>query len=369
MLDITVNGTKRRANVAPRTHLADFLREELLLTGTHIGCEHGVCGACTLLVDGQPTRSCLTFAAMCDGAQVQTIEGLEQDAAMTALRDAFTKKHALQCGYCTPGMLVTARDIVLRLPDADDDRVRLELAGHLCRCTGYNGIVRAIRHVLEAQKLQSFAGGPVPSTVLPVLSPLGATTPAAVIAAPRAVLPAKDGLEQSIFLSASPDAVWAAVQDPALIAACVPGARLISVEGSLIEGEMLSSLGPIQARFTGKATLSLDAVDRRGSLVGEGRDAITGTLLSGTAGFVVLPAESGSEIRLSIGYALRGTLAQLARPAIVSVFAADLASQVGANLDARLRGVAAPAATTLGAGAMVMRVLWQAIRQLLGKGR
>ena len=98
MLDITVNGTKRRANVAPRTHLADFLREELLLTGTHIGCEHGVCGACTLLVDGQPTRSCLTFAAMCDGAQVQTIEGLEQDAAMTALRDAFTKKHALQCG-------------------------------------------------------------------------------------------------------------------------------------------------------------------------------------------------------------------------------------------------------------------------------
>ena len=144
-----VNDVAVDAEVAPRTHLADFLREDLLLTGTHIGCEHGVCGACTILLDGEPVRSCITLAATCGGRDVKSIEGLEHDPVMSALRTAFSAEHALQCGYCTPGMLVTARDIVLRLPDADEDRIRLELAGNLCRCTGYNGIVRAIRLVLK----------------------------------------------------------------------------------------------------------------------------------------------------------------------------------------------------------------------------
>ena len=144
-----VNDVAVNAEVAPRTHLADFLREDMLLTGTHIGCEHGVCGACTILLDGEPVRSCITLAATCAGRDVKSIEGLEDDPIMSALRKAFSAEHALQCGYCTPGMLVTARDIVLRLPDADEDRVRLELAGNLCRCTGYNGIVRAIRLVLK----------------------------------------------------------------------------------------------------------------------------------------------------------------------------------------------------------------------------
>ena len=148
-VSLTVNGRAISAVVAPRTHLADFLREHLLLTGTHLGCEHGVCGACTLLIDDAPARSCIAFAAVCEGAQVQTIEGLEHDPIITMLRAAFTAEHALQCGYCTPGMLVTARDIVLRLPSADADRIRLELAGNLCRCTGYVGIVRAIQRVLR----------------------------------------------------------------------------------------------------------------------------------------------------------------------------------------------------------------------------
>jgi len=148
-VSLTVNGRAVSAQVAPRTHLADFLREHLLLTGTHLGCEHGICGACTLLIDDAPARSCIAFAAACEGARVQTIEGLENDPIMERLRAAFTAEHALQCGYCTPGMLVTARDIVLRLPDADADRIRLELAGNLCRCTGYVGIVRAIQRVLR----------------------------------------------------------------------------------------------------------------------------------------------------------------------------------------------------------------------------
>ena len=151
-VSLTVNGRAVSAEVEPRTHLADFLRERELLTGTNLGCEHGVCGACTLEIDGAPSRSCITYAAACDGAKVRTIEGFDGDEVMEALRAAFTAEHALQCGYCTPGMLMTARDIVLRLPEADEARIRKELSGNLCRCTGYMGIVAAIRQVLEARK-------------------------------------------------------------------------------------------------------------------------------------------------------------------------------------------------------------------------
>ncbi len=145
---VTVNGQRIEADVEPRTHLADFLREQLNLTGTNLGCEHGVCGACTLEIDGVPSRSCITYAVACDGAQVRSIEGMDDDPVMAQLREAFTAEHALQCGYCTPGMLMTARDIVTRLPEADEARIRKELAGNLCRCTGYMGIVAAIRRVL-----------------------------------------------------------------------------------------------------------------------------------------------------------------------------------------------------------------------------
>ena len=151
-LTLTVNGKPVDTQVEPRTTLADFLRDQEGLTGTNLGCEQGVCGACTLTVDGAPTRSCLVRAVACEGQSVRTIESYDDDAVMTQLRAAFTAEHALQCGYCTPGMLATARDIVTRLPHADDQRVRLELSGNLCRCTGYVGIVRAIRRVLDARR-------------------------------------------------------------------------------------------------------------------------------------------------------------------------------------------------------------------------
>src|SRR5215470_13081580 len=140
---LTVNDRLFETQVEPRTHLGDFLRDQLRLTGTHLGCEHGVCGACTVLIDGQPARSCITFAVACDGLDVRSIEGFETDEPMAQLRAAFSREHGLQCGFCTPGMLIAARDVVLRLPDADERRVRVELSGNLCRCTGYVGIVRA----------------------------------------------------------------------------------------------------------------------------------------------------------------------------------------------------------------------------------
>lgn len=149
---LRLNGREVSAVVEPRTHLADYVREHHHCTGTNIGCEQGVCGACTLMVDGVPTRSCITFAVACEGSEVRSIEDFDDDEVMGRLRAAFNAEHALQCGYCTPGMLATARDIVTRLPDADDARIRLELSGNLCRCTGYVGLVRAIRRVLDAQR-------------------------------------------------------------------------------------------------------------------------------------------------------------------------------------------------------------------------
>ena len=161
-LSLTVNGRPVEAAVEPRMHLADFLRDVLRLTGTHLGCEHGVCGACTVLIDGAPARSCIAYAITCDGADVRTIEGFDHDPLMQALRRSFTRHHALQCGYCTPGMLITSHDIVRRLPEADEARVREELSGNLCRCTGYVGIVEAVGAVLAEPPARA-DGTPRPS--------------------------------------------------------------------------------------------------------------------------------------------------------------------------------------------------------------
>ena len=143
-LQLTVNGKDAQMRVEARTSLCDLLRDGLHLTGTHAGCEHGVCGACTVLLDGQPVRACITLAAACDGLAVTTVEGLS-GALIDRLRTAFKAEHALQCGYCTPGMLVSAVDLLERKPAAGEDEIRRDMSGNLCRCTGYVGIVRAIR--------------------------------------------------------------------------------------------------------------------------------------------------------------------------------------------------------------------------------
>ncbi|KZD00007.1 (2Fe-2S)-binding protein [Oceanibaculum pacificum] len=146
-IDLTVNGERISATVPARQHLIDFLRETLSLTGSHIGCEHGVCGACSIRVNGAVVRGCLTLAVQCDGASVDTIEGLSDSGAIADLQSAFHERNALQCGFCTPGMLATGYDIVRRLPDADEARIRRELSGNICRCTGYHAIVDAIETV------------------------------------------------------------------------------------------------------------------------------------------------------------------------------------------------------------------------------
>jgi carbon-monoxide dehydrogenase small subunit len=147
-LDITikVNGVVREGHVEPRTTLVDFLRDDLRLTGTHVGCEHGVCGACSVLLNGDPVRSCCMFAVQADGLEVITVEGLAPTRGeLSPIQDAFCEKHALQCGYCTPGMLIACHALLAQTPHPDEGQIREAISGNLCRCTGYQQIVDAVK--------------------------------------------------------------------------------------------------------------------------------------------------------------------------------------------------------------------------------
>ena len=150
-VSVTVNGKRHERDVDVRSSLADFLREDLDLTGTHLGCEHGVCGACTVLLEGEPVRACLMLAAQADGHEVRTIEGLApSEDALHPLQEAFWAKHGLQCGYCTPGIIMSAAAFLAEKPAPTDGEIREMLSGHLCRCTGYHFIVEAIREAARA---------------------------------------------------------------------------------------------------------------------------------------------------------------------------------------------------------------------------
>ena len=150
---MTVNGDVREATVEPRLTLADFLRERCHLTGTHLGCEHGVCGACTVFVDGNAVRACLMFAVQADGADVTTIEGLgSPDGELSTVQQAFRDCHGLQCGFCTPGFVVSVTALLRDNPNPTDDEIRHGLGGNLCRCTGYQGIIAAVRQAAESNQ-------------------------------------------------------------------------------------------------------------------------------------------------------------------------------------------------------------------------
>jgi carbon-monoxide dehydrogenase small subunit len=160
VIELTVNGESLKVSVDPRTTLADFLREQADARSIHLGCEHGVCGGCTIIINGKIARSCIALAAAMDGAEIWTLEGLREDPAIIQLRESFHQCHGLQCGYCTPGMLITARDIIARYGNPEEKFLREALAGNICRCTGYAGIVKAVQHaaVQLGQRNQEISG-------------------------------------------------------------------------------------------------------------------------------------------------------------------------------------------------------------------
>jgi len=427
MTTIELNRRTLRKEVPARMHLADFVREEGRQTGTHLGCEHGVCGACTVLVDGVPVRSCITFAVACDSRAVTTVEGYDGDPVMALLRPAFSKHHALQCGFCTPGMLATARDIVLRLPDADEALVRLELAGNLCRCTGYMGIVAAILDVLaqcrdgdgeavaEVHRLRAAQapGAQVPAQARPAARGafriFQATDAGAMAAVPAdagagghaghlganptttgfpgidatAATPAAPGATpkdtkgttaiQGRFSVPYPaDAVWAFMADLPAVAACLPGAELTEHDGDRVKGRVAIRFGPMSASFAGAARLERDEAGRSAVLKGAGQDSISKSRANGDVHYRLVAVDAATtRVDVDLLYSLQGPLAQFSRSGLVKDFVARLIQDFGRNVALRMdpaRDAAAPLPVArLNAFGLAWSVLWSRIRRLFGR--
>lgn len=398
-ISIQVNGRGFSRQAEPRMHLGDFLRDELRLTGTHLGCEHGVCGACTVLVNGQPTRSCITFAVACEGQEVTTIEGYDDDAVMQRLRPAFTRHHALQCGFCTPGMLTTARDIVLRLPHADEARVRLELSGNLCRCTGYQGIVDAILDVLQQQRdtpdaqverlrltlnlPRAVAPGPFPTpgqaqpparspAKLPTADPVASAEMAEVDPVAMAKAKAKgNAIEVHFDVPYPADQVWEFMGDLPAVASCLPGATIDSHEGERVKGTIAIKFGPMSAAFAGAARLERDDVARRAVLRGAGQDSLSKSRTQGDITYRLEALSAGNtRVHVDMIYALQGPLAQFSRSGLVKDFVRRMVADFGKQITRRLGGQTIASnepQPTVSVAGMMWSVLWSRLRGWFGK--
>jgi carbon-monoxide dehydrogenase small subunit len=389
---LTVNGKPVEAEAAPRTHLGDFLREQLNLTGTHLGCEHGICGACTVVMDGAIVRSCITYAVTCDGADIRTIEAFDEDEVMARLREAFSREHALQCGYCTPGMLISARDLVLRKSGLSEADIRREMSGNLCRCTGYVGIIRAIHGVIsegvargDSPKANGYLGpapgpeakgyiGARPVTAEP--SARGKSTasaarggpadklrpPIEVIVGPMSETDGFTEIPQHFILPHPPEKVWELMSDLRAAAAAMPGAELDEeTDGARISGRMSVRLGPMRPSFAGEATVRKDAAARRVEIEGSGRDKSSASAAQGRIVYHIAEADAGEATRVdvAISYKLSGMLAQFGRSDLVRDVVRRLAATFAQNIDARLAGVETGAAGEGGINALGL--LWSVL--------
>jgi carbon-monoxide dehydrogenase small subunit len=382
---LTVNGRAIDASVDPRTHLADFVRDGLHLTGTHLGCEHGVCGACTLLLDDMPARSCITYAVSCGGAQVTTIEGLDDDEIAIELRAAFTREHALQCGYCTPGMLMSARDLVRRLPEADERSIRVGMSGNLCRCTGYVGIIRAIRSVIDQRRKRGIA--PEPGAGRTLLGPVGASGGVSVVSAVSSVAVKVEPPPETVAAIVVPDFTPATVitdhftvlyppavvfdlfGDVASVAHCLPGVTLTGIPTpDYAEGMIQVRIGPIAANFRGAARIERTPKSWSGRIVGIGNDQRSRSTSQGEIRYRLVASEANAtRVEISIGYSLKGMLAQMAREGLVRELVARLTADFSRNLDRHLSGTEPEASTQTNEGLNGFSLLTHALRQYVRK--
>ncbi|RTL67924.1 MAG: 2Fe-2S iron-sulfur cluster binding domain-containing protein [Hyphomicrobiales bacterium] len=389
---VTVNGRPVEAEVSPRQHLADFLREQLFLTGTHIGCEHGICGACTVEIDGEISRSCITYAVTCDGASIRTIEGFDEDPLMGKLRDAFTRNHALQCGYCTPGMLVAARDLVRRKADLSREDIRTEMSGNLCRCTGYVGIVNAIEQVMQetaqearAPSARAWLGpAPGPSRQVAEVAPAApvqarkpvATAPAQTKRTSRSPITVTVGaieevdgatrLMQTFTLPHPREAVWALMSDPVAVATCIPGLSLEPQRpDGTFPGRMEIALGPVKASFSGLGTVEAHPAEYRQVIEGRGGDKRSGSQASGKADYRLLAdGADATRVEVALSYVLAGPLAQIGRAAIVRDLVRRVGEAFAQTVDARLAGEEAAPSQSFGAFTLLLQLVLDRIRAL-----
>ncbi|OAJ60104.1 carbon monoxide dehydrogenase [Paraburkholderia ginsengiterrae] len=395
VIELTINDRAIRGEVAPRTHLGDFLRDNQNLTGTHLGCEHGVCGACTVLIDGEPVRACITFAVACDHQKVRTIEGFDDDELMKRIRQSFSVHHGLQCGYCTPGMLITARDIVRRFPDADEARIRLELSGNLCRCTGYMGIVNAIKAVLGDLKdnpiadaptapvrqaaqdtgaFQTFAAVAVaPSAALERASQEAGTASSASTAQPTGERKGWTAIDDSFVLPFPLERVWGFMGDLPSVTACLPGAELIEHDAEKVKGKIAIKFGPMSANFAGAARLERDDAAYRAVMRGAGQDNISRSKANGDVTYALSDEANGTQTRVvvTLEYMLQGPLAQFSRSGLVKDFVRRMIADFGMRITAQLGGADVPDSAALqtrfNVGSLVWSVLWGRIKRIFGR--
>lgn len=393
---IEINKRTVSRDVPPRMHLADFVRDEGRQTGTHLGCEHGVCGACTVLLDGQPVRSCITFAVACDQKKVTTVEGYDDDPVMALLRPAFSRHHGLQCGFCTPGMLATARDIVLRFPNADEDLVRVELSGNLCRCTGYMGIVNAVKDVLgqcrddavpavsvlRAAQARVFrdvsvvAGGGNGFRTFKATDIGKAAAVAEKQEAPADAAGAAKGgtsIQGSFKVPYPADAVWHFMADLPAVAGCLPGAELTEHVGDRVKGRVAIKFGPMSASFNGAARLDRNDAARSAVLKGAGQDSISKSRANGDVSYRMVEIDATTtKVEVDLLYSLQGPLAQFSRSGLVKDFVGRLIQEFGKNVTLRMdptrsSDLPLPPAK-LNAFSLGMSVMWSRIKRLLGRG-
>ncbi len=374
---LTVNGTEVTLDVEPRLTLVDALRHRLGLTGSHVGCEHGVCGACTVLVDGAAARSCLMFCVQAAGTEVTTVEALGEVDDLHPLQEAFRRHHGLQCGFCTPGFLMSSYDL-LQHGGVDESQLRDELSGVLCRCTGYAGIVEAVRAVSQAHP----SGLPAPKALgRPILvrdggPPAGeAAALQAALRAPAASPPPSGTVELTVpqgepnetidvvtEIDASPEEAWELLQDFPKMSRLLPGVDLSRELGDdRYEGEARIHLGPMRLNFAGAAqVLDRDASARSLHAIAAGRDTSGG----GVRADLIISADprdgGGTRVRAQAKLYLSGRAAQFGR-SLAGDVSRQLFAQFGQGVERTLKTGEITEPTRLRGGALA----WSLVRARL----
>ena len=378
-VSMTVNGAEVTVSVPARMHLADVLREHLGLTGTHLGCEHGVCGMCTVLVDGDAVRACLLFAVQCDGAEIVTVEGLGSADEQHPLQRSFSAHHGLQCGFCTPGMLMSSYDLLANRPVEGLDEADLpeHMSGVLCRCTGYRGILAAVADVAAAypdgppapmncgermlvgRGSARAAGGPEDAVADAPALPQEVRVPTG---APSATV------EVTSMLTSPVDQVWPVLADFDRLARCLPGAQLVEVLGEdRYRGRATVALGPVKLSFEGLAqVVEHDPDGHRMRVLAQGADASG----SATQAIIRLGADQdaggGTTLRADVDLFLSGRIAQFGR-ALAGDVSRRMFEQFAAAVDETARTGSAPETTGPSAVAIAAAALRDALRRRLSR--
>jgi aerobic-type carbon monoxide dehydrogenase small subunit (CoxS/CutS family)/carbon monoxide dehydrogenase subunit G len=384
---MTVNGSEVTMSLPARVTLSDALRDHLGLTGTHVGCEHGICGMCTVLVDGEAARACLLFAVQLDGAEITIVEGLGRQDDLHPLQESFGKHHGLQCGFCTPGFLMSSYDLLTHEPDVRREDLPEELSGVLCRCTGYRNIIDAVDEVAEAHRDGLPGPGNCGRRALVGRTPAGTSGSGAVPAEAAVVeegsghpdeiaLPAGEPtihIDVTSQLSSSPEDVARVLRDVRLLARCLPGAELTDELGDdWYRGRARISLGPIRLAFTGIAQV-LEQSDERLQMNAQGKDTGGGGAQAGIVIVATPLGAGGTSLQAKADVFLTGRIAGFGRS-----LAGDVSRRMFADFARALDQTAAgeepdvsarpPGAFTLLLSTLVERVR-QRVRRLTGAQR